>query len=92
MKTGKVSFTSGQHDVSTTRLNVNNSWHLGGLFSRADPREGGPALDIERGKMVFSLLVRPAYYSGPYRSYEQVRESRTQVHVAEGTPYRARFQ
>ena len=31
-----------------------------GLFQRRDPREGGPALDIERGQSLFSHAARCA--------------------------------
>ena len=63
------------------------------MFSRADPREGGPALDIERGTPVLTLqsdeMLTTIYH---IHSHEQARESGTSVHLEDGAPDRSRVQ
>ena len=44
-----------------------------GLFQRRDPREGGPALDIERGQQAFYITLPVLNY---LPSDEQTREGR----------------
>jgi hypothetical protein len=58
----------------------------GGLFSRADPREGGPALDIERGTLLaithsFVIKIRVSSWAfSKFHSNEQAREGRYAIY------------
>ena len=68
-------------------LFVSGLYTIGSLFSRRDPREGGPALDIERGmsssptkKIGLLIPSRPARYC---YSDEQARESCVTIYEEE---------
>ena len=66
----------------------------GGLFSRADPREGGPALDIERGKLRKPFTVIKVGLSSlepQIHSNEQVREGRPAIYSEKRSSNRPRL-
>lgn len=63
-----AAFCEAHPDLEVFRLRLGKALHYefnedwqGSLFSRRDPREGGPALDIERGERAF-LPGRKIYH------------------------------
>jgi hypothetical protein len=79
-----VSMCDAHPDLEVFRLRLGKALNFEynedtqtGLFQRRDPREGGPALDVERGSSIQYIMSCSGAYPTSEYSTEQTRESRT---------------